>query len=217
MPSPFRASAKRICWCRRARASASHRTAGWRSSSADGAPSCGRAFSGIGRAVLISALLIGCTPSPEKTSEEALPLPTPPPAQPAPAPTLRTDWTFSSQNDQCVATAAAGATALHVTVRRESPIRLDIALAPKFGHDPAVPLRFVGPAGTWQVTAHQVGTTLLSVTLGSDNIALSHVLVLLSGGTLDVGTPPQAVVVLAIRASDTNGQNWFDCAREKLL
>ena len=32
-----------------------------------------------------------------------------------------------------------------------------------------------------------------------------------------VGTPPQAVVSLAIRPSDTSGQNWFDCAREKLL
>lgn len=164
----------------------------------------------------MSALLLGCTP-PEKNAQEVAPPPAPPPVRPAPPPTLHTEWTFSTQNDQCVAAAAAGATALHVTVRREAPIRLDVSLAPQFTHDSVVPLRFVGPAGTWQVTAHQIGKTQLSVTLGSDNVALSHVLVLLSGGTLDVGTPPQAVVLLAIRPSDTSGQNWFDCAREKLL
>jgi hypothetical protein len=166
--------------------------------------------------VAISAVLLGCTPAPDKQAQEAQ-LPVPPPPPPAHAPTLHTDWTFSTQNNQCVATAAAGATALRVIVRREAPIRLDVALAPQFTHDPVVPLRFVGPAGGWQVTAHQVGKTQLSVTLGSDNVALSHVLVLLSGGALDVGTPPQAVVLLAIRPSDTSGQNWFDCAREKLL
>jgi len=141
----------------------------------------------------------------------------PPPAPPAPAPTLHTEWTFTTQSNQCVATAAAGATALRVIVRRESSIRLDVVLAPQFIHDAVVPLHFVGPAGVWQVTAHQIGKNELSVTLGSDNVALSHVLVLLSGGTFDVGTPPQAVVFLAIRPSDTSGQNWFDCAREKLL
>jgi hypothetical protein len=166
--------------------------------------------------LVTSALLLGCTPAPEKTTQEVAPLPVPP-APPAPAPTLRTEWAFNTQNNQCVATAAAGATALRVTVRREAPIRLDVTLAPQFTHDPIVPLRFVGPAGGWQVTAHQVGKTDLSVTLGSDNVALSHVLVLLSGGTLNVGMPPQAVVLLAIRPSDTSGQNWFDCAREKLL
>jgi hypothetical protein len=67
------------------------------------------------------------------------------------------------------------------------------------------------------VTAYQISATQLGVKLGSDNTALSHVLVLLSGGTLNVGLAPHGVVSLVIRPSDTSGQNWFDCAREKLF
>ena len=106
---------------------------------------------------------------------------------------------------------------MRVTVRRETAIRLNVSLAPQYDHEKTVPLRFVGPAGTWQVTAYQISATQLSVKLGSDNTALSHVLVLLSGGTFNVGLPPHSVVSLVIRPSDTSGQNWFDCARDKLL
>jgi len=143
--------------------------------------------------------------------------PPPPPAKPAPVPTLRPEWSFSATNDQCVAVAAAGATAVRVTVRHSSPIRLDVSLAQQFAHEPVIPIRFVGPAGNWQVTAREAGKNVLVATLGADNSALSQVLVLLSGGTLNVGLPPHAVVMLAIHPSDVDGQNWFDCAREKMM
>ena len=161
-------------------------------------------------------LLLSCSkPPPEPTPE--VEAPPPPPAKPAPVPILRAEWSFSAKSGECVAVAAAGATAMRVTVRRSSPIRLDVSLARQFAHDPVVPLRFAGPAGNWQVTAREAGKTTLAVTLGTDNSALSHVLVLLSGGTLNVGLPPNAVVTLAIRPSDVGGQNWFDCARDKMM
>ena len=119
--------------------------------------------------------------------------------------------------DECLASATAGATALRISVRRGAPIRLTVSLARQYEYEATEPLRFVGPAGTWQVTSRAYGTSLLGVTLGSDNTALSHILVLLSGGTFDVGLPPHGVVSLVIKPSDTRGQNWFDCAREKLM
>jgi hypothetical protein len=106
---------------------------------------------------------------------------------------------------------------MRVTVRRASPIRLDVNLAPQFTHDPLVLLRFTGQAGTWQVTAREAGRDSLSATIGADSSALSQVLVLLSGGSLSVGLPPHAVVTLAIPPSDVGGQNWFDCAREQMM
>jgi hypothetical protein len=132
-------------------------------------------------------------------------------------PVLHAEWSFSSGGDECLATASAGATALRISVQRESAIRLTVSLARQYEHEAIVPLRFAGPAGNWQVTARASGTSLLGVTLGSDNTALSHILVLLSGGTLNVGLPPHQVVSLVIKPSDTSGQNWFDCAREKLM
>jgi hypothetical protein len=166
---------------------------------------------------LACVLLFGCTQAaPEKTAEVEAP-PPPPPAKPAPVPTLHPEWSFTAKSDECVAVAAAGATALRVTVRRSSPIRLDMGLAQQFTHDPVVALRFTGPAGTWQVTAREAGRNTLAATLGADNSALSQILVLLSGGTLNVGLAPHAVVTMAIRPSDVGGQNWFDCAREKMM
>ena len=143
--------------------------------------------------------------------------PPPEPAKPPPVPVLHPEWSFDSNPDECLATAAAGATALRISVRRESAIRLTVSLARQYEHEAVVPLRFVGPAGTWQVSARAYGASQLGVTLGSDNTALSHILVLLSGGTFNVGLSPHPVVSLIIRPSDTSGQNWFDCAREKLM
>lgn len=164
----------------------------------------------------MSALLSACTP-PAKEPPPEVQAPPPEPAKPPPVPLLRPDWSFTSKADECLATATAGATALRISVRRNSAIRLTISLAKQYEYEPTVPLRFVGPAGTWQVTSRAYGTSLLGVTLGSDNTALSHILVLLSGGTFNVGLPPHAVVSLIIKPSDTQGQNWFDCAREKLM
>lgn len=132
-------------------------------------------------------------------------------------PVLHAEWSFSSNGDECLATASAGATALRISVQRKSAIRLTVSLARQYEHEATVPLRFAGPAGNWQVTARAYGTSSLGVTLGSDNTALSHILVLLSGGTLNVGLPPHPVVSLVIKPSDTSGQDWFDCAREKLM
>jgi hypothetical protein len=165
---------------------------------------------------LLSALLGACS-QPAKEPVPEVQAPPPEPAKPPPVPVLHTEWSFGNKGDECLAAATAGATALRISVRRDSAIRLTISLAKQYGYEASVPLRFVGPAGKWQVTARAYGTSLLGVTLGSDNTALSHVLVLLSGGTFNVGLPPHAVVSLVIKPSDTNGQNWFDCAREKLM
>ena len=80
-----------------------------------------------------------------------------------------------------------------------------------------MPLRFTGPAGAWQVAAHRTAAHQATVALGADDTALSRILVLLSGGVLEVGTPSQPIATLAISPSDAQGQTWFDCAHEKVL
>src|SRR5690242_18054231 len=143
MRSPFRALARRICWCRPAPACVNRRTGESRSLSANrsGGPGAAAAIRiGTGRAalaaLLCTALLSGCTPPPAETKVEEPPPPEPPP--PAPAPTLRAEWSFSAKGDECIATASAGVTALRVTVRRDVPIRLNVSLAPQYDHEKTV-------------------------------------------------------------------------------
>ena len=141
----------------------------------------------------------------------------PPLIRRAPSQIVRTNWTFNSGDDECTAVAAATGTSLLVSVHRGMPIRLVVLLASPSPGSAGVPLRFTGPAGAWQVVAHQIAARQIAVALGSDETALSRVLVLLSGGVLQVGAPAQPMVSLAIGPSAAQGQSWFDCARGKML
>jgi hypothetical protein len=165
-------------------------------------------------------VMVGCTPPPPPGDEgrrEASAPAVPPLVRPAPRQAIRTSWTFNTGEDECAAVAAAAGTSLAVTVRRDMPIRLVVSMAaPAYGPS-SVPLRFTGPAGAWQVAAHRTTARQISVVLGSDETALSHVLVLLSGGVLEAGPPAQPMVSLVISSSDAQGQAWFDCARRKML
>lgn len=146
-----------------------------------------------------------------------LPAPAPPPpARSAPVRPVRATWTFESGSEQCVASADAGAASVRVTVRRHAAVELLVSLA-QVAPASAVPLHFSGPAGDWQVQARRSGARALGVALGTDNTALSHVLVLLSGGTFDVGPPERPIASFAIAPSDARGQAWFDCARGMML
>jgi hypothetical protein len=170
----------------------------------------------------VVVLLAGCsTPPPDIVKPEvtapAVLLPTPP----APRAVVRTNWTFTSGADECVAVAAGEGTSLRVTVRRDAPISLDLSLATflqrRLAAHAAIPLRFAGSAGRWQVSARQTASRQLAVTLGSGDSALSRVLVLLSGGAMDVENPERVVLSLIIPPSDAPGQLWFDCARGKMM
>ena len=164
--------------------------------------------------------LVGCTPpappAEEGRREASVPA-VPPLARRVPSQVVRTSWTFSSSDEACTAVAAAAGTSLLVAVRRDAPIRLVVSLASPAVGSVSVPLRFTGAAGAWQIVARRTAAHQIAVTLGSDETALSRVLVLLSGGVLEVGAPAQPIVSLAISPSDAQGQSWFDCARGKML
>jgi hypothetical protein len=163
--------------------------------------------------------LAGCTPPPpadDGRREASVPA-VPPLVRRPSSQVVRTSWTFNSADDECAAVAAAAGMSILVAVRRDAPIRLVITLASP-SHGPSrVPLRFTGPAGGWQVAARQTAARQIELALGSDEIALSRVLVLLSGGMLAVGEPAQPIVSFVIGPSDSQGQIWFDCARGKML
>jgi hypothetical protein len=166
----------------------------------------------------LALLLHACAQQPVDEGRRELAAPAAAPAvmrPPSPVPPrANLEWTFESGSDECVATARAAANSLGVTVRRGIPIRLVISLGRPI---PAkVAIRFAGSAGGWQALALQAGKQQLAVDLGPDETALSRLLVLLSGGTMDVGGRDQAIISLTIPPSDGKGQLWFDCARNRL-
>ncbi len=173
--------------------------------------------------VALSGLLFmnGCAPQPVEEAAPALPIPPvpppPPPRRPA-SPTIHTTWTFRTGGDDCAAEASAAGVSLQIEVQRDAPMRLTLALqSVSLRSQAAIPLRFNGAAGSWRIVGRATGPHALAASLGSDAAALSHILVLLSGGLLEVGEAGASLAFLDISPSDKNGQAWFDCARSKVL
>jgi hypothetical protein len=176
----------------------------------------------IGVGALAAALLLetGCQPPPpvqEERHEASVPAVPPIVRRATPRVVVRTNWTFSAGDEECTAVAAAGGNSLAVTVRRDAPIRVAVTVAAPAQAPATTQLRFSGPAGTWQAAARRAAPRQVAVSLGADETALSRVLVLLSGGTLEVGTPTQLITTFNIGPSEAQGQDWFDCARAKAL
>ena len=123
-------------------------------------------------------------------------------------------WSFQTDPDACIASASAGRTRLLVAVRRNGPIRLSVALpAEAAGHPVA---QFHGPAGQW-TSAGFAGHHEIVFNLGHDMNALSRVLMLLSGGTLNLESPERNLPILDLAQSGNEGQQWFGCARNLVI
>lgn len=166
-------------------------------------------------AIAFALVLSACTTlQPEKPPREETMAPPAPVVRPPARPLLRGTWRFEQDAAACVATLVAGRDTLMVSVRRNAPVRLALALddtAPAIAR-----LRFTGGSGVWQIVAQRAGTGSLAATLGADSLALSRVLVLLGGGTLEIGEAEQALPALGLPAAGEQGQAWFDCARDRL-
>lgn len=134
-----------------------------------------------------------------------------PPSPPRPTPQI--SWAFQQGEDDCIATAAGDGAAALLTVSRAGPIRLNVSVRSLPSKNRAnVPLRFAGGAGNWQLTARPTAAREFAADLGSGDMALSRVLSLLSGGTLEVGSQRVAIV-----PAGSQGQQWFDCARRQIF
>jgi hypothetical protein len=130
-------------------------------------------------------------------------------------PVLRAAWSFQSGPDACIATARAGAASLEIAVRPDSAIRLTLALP---GDPPDRPVaHFSGPAGHWAMLGLRAGHHEAAFALGRNESALSRVLMLLSGGMLQVEAPGEALPTLSLPESGADGQQWFMCARRNVI
>lgn len=144
------------------------------------------------------------------------PLPKPPPPPPiAEQPRLHPDWSFQTGPNACLAIATAGRTRLVVAVRRKQPIRLSVTTPYDSSGRPAA--HFHGPAGAWSATGWRAGGHEIVFTLGHDVDSLSRVLMLLSGGIMDLDAPEKNLPIFILSAAGEQGQHWFACARKLVI
>lgn len=165
--------------------------------------------------ILLLALVPVCCTSPHPAPKPAEPAPEPPPPpRHAARPTLRAAWSFQAGPDACVALAKAGGTSLRITVHPEGLVRLTMSVP---GDAPDRPVaHFNGPAGHWLLLGSHVGRSEALFTLGRDEISLSRILMLLSGGTLNLEPPDEDLPILSLPESGAEGQAWFVCARNSV-
>lgn len=154
----------------------------------------------------------------------------PPASQPQPAPVveappppahrevIRTLWTFRAADAECTARASGGNASLTAIVRRTGSLRLSIALpaATVAKLTKTVEVQFAGPAGNWKLRGARARRSV-EIALPLDDAALSRVLVLLSGGTVEIGDADQDVPTLHLPAAGDAGRQWFECARDQLI
>jgi hypothetical protein len=165
--------------------------------------------------ILLLALVPVCCSSPHPAPKPAeLALEPPPPPPHTARPTLRAAWSFQTGPDACIALAKAGAASLRIAVHPEGLVRLTMSVP---GEAPAKPVaHFSGPAGHWFILGSQAGRTEALFTLGRDEISLSRILMLLSGGTLNLEPPDEDLPILSLPESGPEGQAWFVCARNSV-
>ena len=185
-------------------------------------------------ASLIALALACCAPTPPPPAPAAaapLPLPPPPPAE---HPVLRAAWSFQATQDTCVALAKAGPASLRIAIRPDGLIRLILSLPGQTGARPVA--RFSGPAGHWQMegallparrstsspatsspaTSSLATSSLATFSLARNDTSLGRILMLLSGGLLELGPPESGLPILALPESGDDGRQWFVCARRSV-
>lgn len=164
---------------------------------------------------LLGLLLLASCAKPLPKPPAELPPPPPPPPPVVSRPILHPKWSFRTQPNVCLATAAAGRTRLVIAVRRSQPIRLSIDLPVDSTGDAIA--RFHGPAGSWAAQGWHASRHEIVFNLGRDMGSLSRVLMLLSGGVLALDSPQGNLPILTLPASGTDGQQWFNCARSRVI
>lgn len=168
------------------------------------------------RFVLLLVLLLACcAPTPPAPKPPEQPPPAPPPQVHAARPVLRATWSFQSASDTCTAIASSGTTSLQIVIRPEGMIRLRLSL-PVAAPDKAE-ARFNGPAGHWQIQGDHVDHREVWFSLPRNETSLSRILMLLSGGLLNLEPARADVPVLSLPGSGAEGQHWFTCARRNVI
>jgi hypothetical protein len=129
-------------------------------------------------------------------------------------------WSFRATERSCGAAATHQAVALTVAVRDGQAI--EIAVRP--GAAVQAPRRrdglhlvFSGPTGSWRTRARTSPDRAVVLAQQLDESAVGRILMMLEGGTIEVGGSGAGWPVLKLPPSGPAGRDWFECVRRQLL
>ena len=131
---------------------------------------------------------------------------------------MRAAWSFQAAQDSCVALARAGSASLRILISADGMIRLTLTMPGQSGATPVA--RFNGPAGNWLMKGallpSRQSALLATFSLPRNDTSLSRILMLLSGGMLELGPADAGLPILALPESGDDGRQWFICARRSV-
>jgi hypothetical protein len=166
--------------------------------------------------------LAGCSTAPQRTMGTPVrPEPQKPePRRQTPVPPQPVDavWKFEQSEQTCKATAANPALVLDVTASDERLQFLARAhTRPGLRRGANAPIDFTGTSGSWSASGRLTASHVISASQPMDEAAVGRVLVLLSGGTLQVGGLRSRLPQLRVPDAGTAGRVWFECVRRRLF
>jgi hypothetical protein len=129
-------------------------------------------------------------------------------------------WSFRAAATSCAASAAHQAVTLTVAVRDGQEI--EIALRPGAAtratrRRDGPHLVFSGPTGSWRARARTGSDRTVVLAQQLDEVAVGQVLMMLEGGTIEVGGSGAGWPALKLPPSGPAGRDWFECVRHQLL
>lgn len=172
--------------------------------------------------LMIALSLAECAPTPPPVAESvAIPEPQKPkpPRQPpsTPEPVVAT-WKFQEDGESCKAAATNPALTLEIAV---SDDRLELLaqakMRPALRRGAHAAIAFSGGSGAWTASGRLTAAHVISASQPMGEAAVGRVLVLLSGGTVQVGGPHSRLPSLRVPDAGAAGRTWFACVRRRLF
>jgi hypothetical protein len=163
--------------------------------------------------------LTACTPPPAIVAVPQPPPPappqTPPPLPAAPAP-VTSNWSFD--RSACTAKASGPGLSFEVTAS-STELSLVVHTARRVSLRPTadVPIAFTGRSGNWTLAGRLAAPRRIATVSPTSEDAVSRVLVLLSGGTIRIGTGRAGLPILRVPDAGQPGRSWFECVKQRLF
>ena len=180
------------------------------------------ASAGLPIMLMVMLSLAECGPTPSPTAGPVT-IPEPqkpePPRQPSIVPQpVAAEWKFQESGEACKAAATNPALTLDVAV---SDDRLQLLAhahtRPALRRGAHAAISFSGTSGSWTAPGRLTASHVISASQPMDEAAVGRVLVLLSGGTVQVGGPHSRLPPLRVPDAGTAGRTWFECVRRRLF
>lgn len=139
-----------------------------------------------------------------------------PPQPPSPEPAV---WSFVTGSTGCAALVAGASVGLGIKIDSDWTITFAVSAASSrhlvLAHGAPVTIHFQGPAGSWELSGHNLDGVHIEATMQAGDQALGTVLAVLGGGIAGAGDAALGLPEMRIPPAGAEAAGWFACARAR--